>query len=299
MARRGRWAVLSIGALATWCALAAPVLARSTIPGPSAELDRTSLTVGDDVVVTVSGFEARTVSIAVCGNEARRGTVDCDLRGSAGLQLNGDGTATAIQIVVRRPPAPCPCVVRVASRSNDEIAVAPLQIRGVPVEEVEGGAALDESLEVTVHAELADAGIAARAKSLLGGKSTYEVTVTVKNRSSVPLSRVALAASVGRGNDDDLAAVTVSDPGRLEPGATWQQVVRVDVPAPSFGTLRWEATASGAGPSVSASSSTEQRPWLLAALLTLLVADLLFLGVRASVRRRRRQRVATPSTTTA
>lgn len=298
MARFGRWAVLSIAALLACGAVAESALAQSTPAGPSVELDRTSLVLGDDVVVTVSGFENRTVSVSVCGNEARRGTVDCDLRGSAGLQLNADLSPTTIQIVVRRPPAPCPCVVRVASRSNDEIALAPVQIRGVPTEPVEGGTTPEESLEVTVHAQPADVGVVARSKSLLGGSTVYDVTVTVKNRSLVPLSRVALAASVSRGGDDDLAVVPVSDPGSLEPGATWQQVVRASIPSPSIGTLRWEATASGAGPSVTATSTTEQRPWLLAAVLSLLVVDVLFLGLRARSRRRR-QRVATPSTTTA
>lgn len=161
MARFGRWAVLSIAALLACGAVAESALAQSTPAGPSVELDRTSLVLGDDVVVTVSGFENRTVSVSVCGNEARRGTVDCDLRGSAGLQLNADLSPTTIQIVVRRPPAPCPCVVRVASRSNDEIALAPVQIRGVPTEPVEGGTTPEESLEVTVHAQPADVGVVA------------------------------------------------------------------------------------------------------------------------------------------
>ena len=43
---------------------------------------------------------------------------------------------------------------------------------------------------------------------------------------------------------------------RLEPGATWEQTVQVEVPSLTFGDVEWNATASGFGPPVSATDTT-------------------------------------------
>ena len=43
-------------------------------------------------------------------------------------------------------------------------------------------------------------------------------------------------------------------------GQSWTRTVRSTVPAPVVGTFRWEATASGAGPSVSATAQARQPP---------------------------------------
>jgi len=267
--------------------LAAPQVAAqsSTTTGPVVILDRDEIVPGDRVGLSIDGFDAVNVTISVCGNEARRGSVDCNMFASEGLRLDTDGTSTIAQIPIAAPPAPCPCVIRVSSRTNDEIAVAPIVLTGHPVAPVTEGSTLSNLLAVSITARAAPEGLLARGKASLGGAATYEVTVTVKNRSTVTLRQVSLAGSAGR-SDDDLAVLVLDDPGVIAAGQTWQQVVDVEVPAPSLGSIEWRLAASGAGATVTATDVTRQRPLLLMGMVMLLVLDLGVLAIRRTVRRR-------------
>ena len=92
----------------------APLLnAQGITSGPIVSLDRKELEPGQRVVLNIDGFESLNVTISVCGNDARRGSVDCNMYASEGLKLDTDGTSTVIQIPVAAPPVPCPCVIRV------------------------------------------------------------------------------------------------------------------------------------------------------------------------------------------
>lgn len=280
--RSGRGAVAAALLLAT---LANTAHATPSTSGPAVALDRTVVADGEQVVLTIDGFDTLHVTISVCGNEARRGSADCNMSASEGLKLDTDGTSTVVQIPVAAPPAPCPCVVRVSSRTNDEIAIAPITLTGHPIERVVGAEGLDDPLVVSISAHAASAGVLASARTSLGGAATYDVVVTVRNRSTVPLSNVAVAGSAARA-DDQLTVLELDDPGAIAPGQTWQQVVSADVPAPSIGSIEWKVTVSGAGPTVTAIETTRQRPVLLITLAMLLVIDVSVLAIRGTVRRR-------------
>lgn len=276
---------LSMALLAVW---SAPVLdAQGTTSGPVVTLDRTEIDPGQRVVLNIDGFESSNVTISVCGNEARRGSVDCNMYASEGLKLDTDGTSTVIQIPIAAPPSPCPCVIRVSNRTFDEIAIAPITLIGHPVAPVVETPGQQGALDVTISANAAPLGLFARARASVGGPATYEVTVTLKNTSTVPMPTVSLAGSVAR-SGDQLATLTLEDPGLIAPGRTWQQVIIAEVPGPSFGSLRWRVDVSGAGPTVTAVVGTEQRPTLLIVVILFLVADVFLLMIRFVVRRRQR-----------
>lgn len=276
---------LSMVLLVVW---SAPVLnAQGTTSGPVVTLDRNEIDPGQRVVLNIDGFESLNVTISVCGNEARRGSVDCNMYASEGLKLDTDGTSTVIQIPIAAPPSPCPCVIRVSNRTFDEIAIAPITLIGHPVAPVVETPGQQGALDVTISANAAPPGLFSKARASLGGPATYEVTVTVKNTSTVPVPAVSLAGSVAR-SDDQLATLALEDPGLIAPGRTWQQVVTAEVPGPSFGSLRWRVDVSGAGPTVTAVGSTEQRPLLLILVVLFLVADVFLLAIRFTIRRRQR-----------
>jgi len=280
-----RVVLLGVTLLAMW---SAPILdAQGTSSGPVVTLDRTVIDPGQRVVLNIDGFESMNVTISVCGNEARRGSVDCNMFASEGLKLDTDGTSTVIQIPVAAPPVPCPCVIRVSNRTFDEIAIAPITLLGHAVAPIVETPGRQGALAVTIAARNASPGLFAAARASMGGPATYEVTVTVKNTSTVPLAAVSLAGSVGRRNDQ-LAALAFDDPGVLAPGRSWQQVVTTKVPGPSFGALKWEVAASGAGPTVTAIGTTTQRPTLLIVIVLFLVADVFLLAIRFRIRRRQR-----------
>ena len=278
----GRALIVSVSLLV---GLAPAAGAQSSLTGPEVSLDRSVLEPGDRVVLNIDGFESPNVTISVCGNEARRGSVDCNMYASEGLRLDTDGTSTVIQIPVAAPPVPCPCVIRVANRTFDEIAISPIELIGHPVEPVIESPGFSDAVDVSISAVAAPDGLFDEARTSLGGPATYEVTVTVKNRSTVPFSAVSLAGTVGRGGDQ-LATIALDDPGQIAPGRTWQQVVTAEVPGPSFGDLAWQVDVFGAGPTVTAVETTEQRPTLLIVLVLVLVADVFLLVIRFMVRRR-------------
>ena len=123
-------------------------------------------------------------------------------------------------------------------------------------------------------------------RASLGGPSTFQVTVTVKNLTTELLRHVAVSGSVGRGEEDSVVSVPLADPGEIGPGQTRKQVVTVKIPAPTFGSLHWRVAASGAGPTVTVISTTRHRPLMLTVLAMILVLDVAFYLIRRRMRRR-------------
>lgn len=259
--------------------------AQSVFDGPTVTLERAEEQPGERLAMTISGFTSRVVDITVCGNEARRGSADCDNRATRTRETNADRTPVTAEVLVTAPPAACPCIVRVASRDNGEIAVAPLVVVGHPVAEVEGAVGSPIPLAVDVRAELTNSGDVRRA---LGGPSTYRLQVQVRNESTFTIDNVALSATLSRGFPGDVRSIEIADPGSLAAGEAWDEVVEVRVPSVTFGTIEWTATASGQGPAVSATDATSAQPWLLMLVAVLLALDLIALLVRFVNRTRRR-----------
>jgi hypothetical protein len=257
-----------------------------------------SAKVGDTVSIRISGFTSSFVSISTCGNEARRGSVDCNLVSSKGLRLDANGASDDV-VVVAEPPMKCPCVIRVASDANDEVATVPLRVVGHPTGPVVEPSLIDDAVGLTVDARAATDGFLDWARGAMGGSALYSITVEVANRTTTTLRNVRLFGSVGRGETDELVPIDVPNPGAIAPGSTWTETVYVRVPTPSVGSFRFRMTAAGAGATVDASVVQRHSTPLLLGVLAFLVLDVMVLIVRALDRRRRRQRVATPSTTTA
>lgn len=262
--------------------------AQQNTTGPSVVLARSELAPGERLDFSLEGFGGPAVVISICGNDALRGSVDCNVIQSEGLRLNRDGGTTVSSIPVAVPPAACPCLVRVVDSDNTQLAVAPLVIVGHPVAPTVGPAGFVQPLVVEVSAEKAPAGISAQLRSSAAGATSYSVVVRVRNRSSQPVARVVLAGSVGRDPDEDLAILDLDDPGTIKPGQTWQEKVQTELPSPVWGEVVWQATASGAGPSVTATTTTTHRPALLIVLIVVLIVDILLLLARLILRLRRR-----------
>lgn len=285
LARTG-WAIAL--ALAGAAAVPSAAVAQPLVSGPTVVLDRYEAAPGDRVVLTISGFQGESVVISVCGNEARRGSVDCDMTGSRARETQSDGPV-GTDLTITAPPAPCPCIVRVASRDNVQVAVVPMVIIAHPVADVVGsGATTAQPLGVAITANPATAGFGDTVKSSLGGSTTYDLTIRVTNRATFEVPAVALAATFTRGWSDDTRNIDVSDPGSLLPGQTWVETVQVDVPSLTFGDVEWRATVSGQGPSVTVTDTTSSQPILLYLLGAILAIDLLILAWRMIARVRRR-----------
>ncbi|MDP1818335.1 MAG: hypothetical protein Q8K58_00390 [Acidimicrobiales bacterium] len=281
--------------LGVWVATSAATAQDAAVSGPTITLDRTSMRPGERVLVTLEGFEGNAVTLAVCGNQARRGSVDCNLIASEGVRLDRDGSSTLAEYPVAAPALPCPCLVRASTKSFDQLAVVPVELLGHPVGPVVGTSA-QAPLEVSVRAERDPHGLLAGLRSALGGPTHYDVEVTVRNRSAERLDGIVLAGSVGRGGEGDVTAVEVPTPGSLDPGQTWEGTVRTRLPAPVLGGFTWSVIASGAGGPVEASLQTQARPLGFVLLALVLLADVAAIAWRRAHRHRvRRSAPAAPT----
>lgn len=258
-----------------------------TISGPVVSSNRDAVDPGDRVILTIDGYTSPFVTITVCGNEARRGSPDCDVASSVANEFNDSDKPMVLEFVVTEPPADCPCVIRVVGRDATEIAISPVVIVGHAVGPLVDAPSISDLMSVSVGAREVPANVLAGLRAAVGGPATFEVTVTVRNTSTAALRQVTASGSAGRQGDiDDLVTLDLEDPGLIGVGQTWQQTVSALVPAPSFGTIEWRVTVSGAGPTVRATSTTEHRPVLLIVLLMIVVVNVFFVLIRWRARRR-------------
>ena len=296
---------ISLGVVVTMAALLAGVAAGtvnahadrtdSTSPitsGPAVLVDQPQAAPGERVRVSVEGFEADYVTVTICGNQARRGSSDCDLVGSKGFELLADGQLTWTELVVTAPPAPCPCVIRVSTPTSDIISVVPFTVKGHPIEELSGPRTDDPLVEVTVTPVVVADGALGWMRGSLGGATDYDVTVSVRNLTNDTLRRVSLAGSVGRDEFDVSTTFDLKNPGVLPGGQTSTQTVRVRVPAPAVGTFVWRVSAGGAGPTVTTLVEHRAIPWMLIVLVALLIVDVALVMTRWLTARRARRNAA-------
>jgi hypothetical protein len=279
--------VLPVALLAIGACVAGIVAAEGSTTGPVVSLSKTTVSPGERIMVTINGFSAHTVTISVCGNDARRGSGDCNMVKSKGVRIDPAVSPTVTKFGVSEPPYGCPCLVRVSSINGEEIAVAPITLTGHPVERVVSAPKVDGPfVAVAIKARPAPRGSFGWTRANLGGPFRYEVTVTVRNLTTEPLHLARVSGFVSRSVNANVTTLPLTDPGEIGVGQTWKQTVSVTLPAPSFGKLSWHVAVSGAGPTVTADATTHHRPILLMVILMLLIIDVSLLLMRFTIRRR-------------
>lgn len=284
MPRRGRRALLC--ALACVAHLVLVAASSSATEGPRIELDRAEVEVGAPMIVRMYGFKGAAVTVAVCGNLAKRGSADCNMAASTTEGVDQARGVTIEQLSVYPPPTHCPCIIRATNVSGDEFAVAPFVLKGHPLGRVVGPAEAP-LVRVSVQARRATKGVIPWVRSSLGGPTRYAVEVSVRNLTTETLSNVRLAGSGGGGLRDHVVGLELPRPEPIEPGRTWRHAVKATMPAPAVGEVAWQVTAHGAGPNVVGRASADQVPmglWLLAVVFG---ADLLAITWRRLAGRRR------------
>lgn len=263
--------------------------AQAQVTGAAIALDKTAVQPGQRVWVTLTGWKAKSVTLSVCGNLARQGSVDCNLAGSQTEKLRPSPESTRTELTVFAPPGTCPCVVRASSAAQEEVAFAPVELVGVPVGPVVGPTLVDP-VAVEMDVREAENGLMASLRSALGGEISYDVTVVVRNQSPETLDRISVAGSVGRSDDDTAVSFDVPIPRQLRPGEVWRHQQPVTVPAPVLRRLSWRVIASGAGAPATAQTVTSHFPVAFWILLVLLAVDIAVMSWYFTVRRRRLRR---------
>lgn len=255
---------------------------------PLVIVDRDEVREGDTVSLTIAGFRSPVVTAALCGNDARRGSPDCDMVGAKSVELNKDGSSTVAEFIASFPADPCPCVFRVANSDNSEVAIATVTLVGHPSSPVVAGASvLREPLHISLTVDRRDVGVFGWARSSLGGATDYDVMLVVENRSVDPVFGLS-ARTVALRGERVLTEIDVADlPTSLQGGERWEQRIEARLTAPVFGEATWRTELfAETSPTVVGSDLTSHTPGLLILAGMLLVSDLGLLAQRKITRRR-------------
>ena len=229
--------------------------------------------------VSGSGWPAgQPVTLQVCGNSFRNGTVDCS---KDQAQTVPSSTGDFIQaITLTRPPSPCPCVVHVATFADPIAIDLPFDFVGIPTATP---STTTTTRSIDVNASISGSG---PFSAYLGGAAKRELLLSVTNTGSQPLVNPSLNLFVGRGEDpaDPLVSPEGGQPnlGTIAPGATVEYRQPVTIGAPAFGQYRVKGEFSGldsitvdqvqnAQGDLSFSVATSSYPWVLIIVAWLLL----------------------------
>jgi hypothetical protein len=266
-----------------------------SLTGPSVTVAPAAVKLGQRVLFSIIGFQSATVTATICGNNALRGSVDCDQPHGASIGTLRPGAKVSDYLTVGAPPMPCPCVVRVANDTGDEVATAPLKIVGHKTARLvqPPAANVDNSLvKLSITATQVNRGFWRAAAGNLGGSITYDVTVSVQNRTDANLHDLLASGAVGRGSNDTIQSFELAQMPAIAPGFVWQQKLRITLPAPSIGDYHWRLSVSHNGVPVTQELVTRHRPWLLIALVLFILFDITALIVRGRLRARAKRAAA-------
>jgi hypothetical protein len=276
------------------------VVVPTTVPpvsltGPSVTVTPASAKVGTRVVFTAKGFQSAAITATVCGNNALSGSVDCDQPHAVSIGALKPGQEVSENLLVAHPPKPCPCVVRVTNDTGDEVATTPLRIVGhktAPLVAPPPAVVDNRLLQLTITATQVNRGAWKTVVSNLGGAITYDVVVSVQNKTDANLHDLVATGAVGRSATDTVQAFDLAQLPPLPPGFVWTQKLRITLPAPAIGDFHWRLSVSHNGVPVTQELVTRHRPWLLIALVLFIVADIAALVIRGRLRARARTAAA-------
>jgi hypothetical protein len=240
--------------------------------GPQIVVAPAQASVGDDILVEFTGWPSSPVSVALCGNDARRGSEDCDQTSSQSVQPRGTDPVY-LRMTLGVPPVGCPCVIRANTISSEIVRTAPIVVADVP----NGGdippavqQATPDQLAVTVKLQRVEDSIVNTLVPPLGGPVQLHLFVTMHNRGATPMNGLRIVGSVGKSLADrePIGRTPAVD---LRPGETTQVTVPVELSAPAFGDYTVAGSVYGAEVPTKFVVRTHNDPWALELLLPLLL----------------------------
>ncbi|WP_433493456.1 hypothetical protein ACQP26_17950 [Micromonospora sp. CA-248089] len=277
-------------AAAAILALAAPVPAPPSNAAGTAATARPTITVpsgpvavGQRVTVTLRGWPAGPAHLTVCGNDARRGALDCANEHATTVQVAA-GTAVA-PIVLDAPPVACPCVLRAGQLTGVAQVTAALPLSGVT-------AAPAPAPATAPRLHLDELGVAGRSplRTWFGLPETLTVRVALRNAGPADVVEPPFTLLFGR---PGRAQTIVAAPplGTIGAGQTRTYEIPVPVDVAVLGKHELHGRVDVPEQPVAFVVETSRHPWGLLGAAAVLVAAPLVLRPSPS-RRRGRHRTA-------
>lgn len=247
----------------------------------SVAVDPPVVSVSDEVSVELAGWPAGVAVVELCGNAARRGSADCDVAGSTAALVT-DGVASVV-LRVGRPPAACPCVVRVHQQGTGASTAAPLTISDLAVPVASGGSSAGSApwnverrldiVEAVVHRDETWG-------ALLGVSPGRRATIVVANTGTARIADAVVDVRL-TGSISDPVVVPSPDLISLEPGEQREIDIAFALPTPAIGSYHLDVRLHGGDQVVQRSTATSHTPW------GLLNGTVVVVATAFTVRRRR------------
>jgi hypothetical protein len=234
---------------------------------------------GTTILVSGTGWPAGSlISLEVCGRDGDGGSANCDLPASTITGSDAEGRFGS-RLLVNLPPAPCPCVVKVAAVGADLTRTIAVTIIGAPLEQATTKPHTGPPLRIE--------GARLTGGSWPGwfGLAIHRtLVVKVHNVSGASLEDPVLQVTVGR---DSAPGTPQSVPllGRLDADETRTVRVPVELGAASIGNYTVRASAGSAGVTSTKGVGTSTYPWGLL-VVALVLLQLVLLAFRNRARRR-------------
>lgn len=285
-----RWWLASCTLATLFAAGAATAAPPSDDPNaPVIEVVESSV-VGDTVLpgqtfkVEGRGWPANVlVQLEVCGAEARSGSSDCAVESAQVVASGDDGTLRGrVPVVV--PPSPCPCVIRALSQTGTATATAPVEVPGAPSSHPGDGTVVAPALR-RLEVEQVELSGSDTWRTWLGAGPQRTFEFEVVNTGSVPVSDATVIITAGP-VDSPNGFVPPVRLDRMEVGERRAVSVPIQFPALTWGEQQVRAVVNGTSAPVAFSATTSSYPWLLVIVPSVLLLQLLLVGIRNVVRRR-------------
>ncbi|MFV2173016.1 hypothetical protein ACFHW2_24975 [Actinomadura sp. LOL_016] len=257
-----------LGLLAGLLLLPAPA-AHAAPAEPRIGLDRESVDPGERVTVKLTGWPAGNVMAELCGNRARRGTVDCAVGSSAGTFVRAGRPATVV-LKAAKPPVGCPCVIAVRPVTGGEPRTVPITVTGVPTLAAAEAPATGRPTTRRLTATRVRVTGGGPGPGWLAGTADRTLRVTLRNNGTAALTDPALTLTAGRG--DQPARIIDAPPlGTLAPGAERTYAIPVTLDAPAFGRYTIRGEIAGLDEPIAFTAEAASYPWAFPILGALLV----------------------------
>lgn len=284
-----RWmAVLACtGSVAGLLLLAAGADAQAVGPGPTASVSPTQVATGESITVRGSGYPAGSrVNVVVCSFATRVSDERCRDDGGLTAEVSATGSLAA-SLVVTRPEASCPCVVRITDPAGTVSVTVPFTLDGVAGPDA---MAIDQRGDAQVELTSLTLTGGGSWRSWFGLDQSRTAEITVTNTGAVAVDDPPLL--VGLRHAGQLTMVSGVPPlGRLTPGSARTVGVPVDLGALAVGDYTVEAQVLGTDqPSGAIAAATmSARPWgVPAALLVVFLTLSALFGLLLRAHRRAR-----------
>ncbi|MGW1061627.1 hypothetical protein [Micromonospora rubida] len=276
---------IGVALLALAAAVPAPAPAPAGTPSaaPGIAVPAGTLRAGQQILVALRGWPAGTVQIEVCGNDGRRGALDCAASGASDGHVPPSGAAT-LPVVLAAPPVACPCVLRARTPTGSARATVALPLTGVTARPAPAPAGTPELAVVGLRA--ADrSGVA----GWFGIPGDLTVDLTLRNAGPVDVVDPPFTLLFGRPG----RVHGVVDPpvlGTIAAGQTRQYRIRVPLDVTTVGRHELHGRIEPPDRPLAFTVEAARYPWGLLALAAAPV-------VLALARPRRRPAPRRPGTT--